>query len=215
MYGMKFRLEIPYFCTFKKRTFGSVIKTYTIPPFTTIRGLISSTLGLQRYDYRVQDDMDIRIGIKIVQEGILSKDMVLINKLKNGQNTPMYKDLLFKPIYDIFVEGKKNDIEQIYDGLKNPYYFPYLGDSEGLVNITPYEICEVKNIGSGEVKSVVKDRHPGCKIEKIPYKFNLYNSTYKNPTRELTSKTISIPLKNNYVELDTCYEFDNEVVDLL
>ncbi len=61
-FGLKFRADSPYFTTFREPTSTSLILSYAIPPYTTIRGLISNALGLPRDDLRVQDWF--RIGIK-------------------------------------------------------------------------------------------------------------------------------------------------------
>ena len=55
MLGFKFKIESLYFTSFRKSTSTSLLSSYKIPPFTTIRGLISNALGLKRDDMLVQD----------------------------------------------------------------------------------------------------------------------------------------------------------------
>ena len=50
MLGFKFTIESLYFTSFRKSTSTSLLSSYKIPPFTTIRGLISNALGLKRDD---------------------------------------------------------------------------------------------------------------------------------------------------------------------
>ncbi|RLC75080.1 MAG: CRISPR-associated protein Cas5, partial [Chloroflexi bacterium] len=45
MLGLKFKIDCLYFNTFRKPISTSLILTYFIPPYTTIRGMISNALG--------------------------------------------------------------------------------------------------------------------------------------------------------------------------
>ena len=55
MLGFEFQLNTLYFTTFRKPTSTSLILSYTVPPYTTLRGLLSNALGKKRDDYSVQD----------------------------------------------------------------------------------------------------------------------------------------------------------------
>lgn len=79
MLGFKFRLEGLYFTTFRKSTSTSLIMSYSIPPYTTIRGLIANALGLKRDDYSIQDW--IKIGIKPLNFSNRSRELAKILKL--------------------------------------------------------------------------------------------------------------------------------------
>ncbi|PWB54523.1 MAG: CRISPR-associated protein Cas5 [Candidatus Methanoperedenaceae archaeon] len=79
MLGFKFRIDGLYFNTFRKSTSTSLILSYSIPPYTTIRGLISNALGLKRDDYTVQDW--VKIGIKPLNYSNRSRELAKILKL--------------------------------------------------------------------------------------------------------------------------------------
>lgn len=79
MLGFKFRLEGLYFATFRKSTSTSLILSYSIPPYTTIRGLISNALGMNRDDYSIQDW--VKIGIKPLNFSNRSRELAKILKL--------------------------------------------------------------------------------------------------------------------------------------
>lgn len=79
MLGFKFRLEGLYFTTFRKSTSTSLILSYSIPPYTTIRGLIANALGMKRDDYSIQDW--IKIGIKPLNFSNRSRELAKILKL--------------------------------------------------------------------------------------------------------------------------------------
>jgi CRISPR-associated protein Cas5h len=79
MLGFKFRLEGLYFATFRKSTSTSLILSYSIPPYTTIRGLIANALGMKRDDYTIQDW--VKIGIKPLNFSNRSRELAKILKL--------------------------------------------------------------------------------------------------------------------------------------
>lgn len=80
MYGIKVIAELPYFGNFRKPTSTSNLTTYSVPPYTTIRGLVSNALGLSRDDYTLQD-WDLKIGIEINNKGYKNKELTKILKL--------------------------------------------------------------------------------------------------------------------------------------
>lgn len=80
MYGIQVDLDCPYFANFRKPTSTGTIITYPVPPFTTIRGLLSNALGLERDDYSLQD-WDLKIGIGVKEIDGKSKEMSKILKL--------------------------------------------------------------------------------------------------------------------------------------
>lgn len=79
MLGFKFRLEGLYFATFRKPTSTSLIMSYSIPPYTTIRGLISNALGMKRDDFSVQ--AWVKIGIKPLNFSDRSRELAKTLKL--------------------------------------------------------------------------------------------------------------------------------------
>ncbi|MFW5903022.1 MAG: CRISPR-associated protein Cas5, partial [archaeon] len=80
MYGIKINAHLPYFANFRKPTSTSNLTTYPIPPYTTIRGLLSSSLGLNRDDYTLQE-WDLKIGIEVRRKGDRNKELTSILKL--------------------------------------------------------------------------------------------------------------------------------------
>jgi CRISPR-associated protein Cas5h len=196
-FGLKFRIECPYFATFREPTTTSLILSYIIPPYTTIRGLISNAIGLPRDDLRVQEWF--RIGIKLINFD-KCKELAKILKLKGiGKNyertfpsSPMFKEFLVEPSYEIFLVGNKNRIEKVYNALKNPERPLYLGSSDDLVDLEVFEPMEVKEVEAEEVWCVVEGIHEGCVVEKIPYKFIKLGKDFA-----VEYKTVSIPLRSS------------------
>lgn len=80
MYGIEVELDCPYFANFRKPISTGTITTYLVPPFTTIRGLLSNALGLERDDYSLQE-WELKIGIEIRKSGSKNKELSKILKL--------------------------------------------------------------------------------------------------------------------------------------
>ena len=194
MWGIKFKIEGLYFTTFRKPVSTSLILSYVIPPYTTIRGLISNALGLPRDDLRVQEWF--KIGIKPL--GFRKcREMAKVLKLKGSgkayervfPSSPMFKEFLVGPKYEIFLVGEEEKIEKVYLALLNPKRPLYLGSSDDLVDIEVFEPVEVKEVETNEVWSVVPGVYEGCIIEKVPYKFVKVGKKF-----EVEYITVSVPV---------------------
>ena len=196
MFGLKFRIDSLYFATFREPTSTSLILTYAIPPYTTIRGMISNALGLPRDDLRVQDWF--KIGIKPLRFE-KSREMAKILKLKGTgkkyertfPSSPMFREFLVEPSYEVYLVGEEDKIRKTYSALLNPARPLYLGGSDDLVDLDVFEPIEVEETEANEVWSVVEGVHEGCVVEKVPYKFVKIGKTF-----DVVYKTVSIPIQN-------------------
>ena len=63
MKSLSFDVESIYFCCFRHPTTTSIILSFPIPPFTTIRGFLENALGYERDSFALQSE-DLFIGIK-------------------------------------------------------------------------------------------------------------------------------------------------------
>lgn len=216
MFGLKFRIEALCFTNFRKSTSTSLINTYSIPPFTTIRGIISNALGLKRDDLRVQNW--IKIGIKPQNNINRSTEMTKVLKLKGTgkkyqktfPSAPIFKEFLVNPIYDIYIAGEQDIIEKIYFALENPKRPLYIGASDELVDVTVFEPLEIEKKPFNEIQGVVEGIYEDCLIEKIPYKFLQAGRNFS-----LEYKTISIPKIGKIYEEMELFDFDGDRVVLL
>lgn len=196
MFGLKFRVECPYFACFRHPTSTSIILTYLIPPYTTIRGLISNAMGLPRDDLRIQDWF--KIGIKPVNLVQKNKEMAKILKLKGSDeiyqrkfsSSPMFREFIVNPIYEIYLIGDKEKIIKVSNALENPIRPLYLGISDDLVDLEVLDLKEVTECETQELDCVVEGIYEGCIVEKVPYKFLM-----RSKRIDLEYKTVSIPLK--------------------
>jgi len=215
MWGLKFRLEGVYFTTFRKATTTSLILSYSIPPFTTIRGLISNALGLQRDDLQVQEWM--KIGIKPLHFSDKSREMAKILKLKGEDDkftrtfssSPMFREFLVHPAYEIFLGGLEDKIKKINSSLKNPARPLYIGTSDDLADVVVDYPAEIEPALSNEFSGIVEGVHEDAIVEKLPYKFHQDGKRFS-----LEYKVVSIP-KNGTIHIKDqieAYRFEDEIV---
>jgi CRISPR-associated protein Cas5h len=215
MLGFKFKLEGLYFTTFRKPASTSLIMTYSIPPYTTIRGIIANALELERDDLWVQDW--IKIGIKPLKFSNRSKEMAKILKLKGTGETyqrvfpssPMFKEFLVLPSYDIYLAGDDDKINAVYNALLQPARPLYLGASDDLVDIEPSKPAKIEEVNAKEISGVMEGICEKCFVERVPYKF-----IKKGKDFSLQYKTVSIPQNgviNMKKEVDS-WQFEGENV---
>lgn len=218
MLGFKFRLDGLYFTTFRKPTSTSLIMTFPIPPYTTIRGLISNALGLKRDDFSVQDW--IKIGINPLCFSNQSREMAKILKLKGTGNTysryfpssPMFKEFLVSPTYDIYIAGEDDKINRIFDALCNPTRPLYIGASDDFADITPTEIIEVEEVEGSEIYGVVNEIQENSLVERVPYKFIKEGAKISMQYQTVCIPYSSPTIFNNAVK---CWKFGGENVWLI
>lgn len=193
MLGFKFTVESLYFTSFRKSTSTSLLSSYKIPPFTTIRGLISNALGLRRDDLYLQDL--IKIGIKSYDVEI-SSEMIKVLKLKEDKknpynrvfpSSPIFKEFLISPKYDIYIAGDSELIINIHEALKNPKRDLYIGSSDDLVDLEIFDCIDISS--SYDVPCTVMEGlvENSC-LEKIPYKFHWNGKSFT-----LEEKIVSVP----------------------
>jgi len=187
--------------------------SYSIPPYTTIRGLISNALGLKRDDLSVQDW--IKIGLKPNSFSNRSREMAKMLKLKGTGEThqkifpssPMFKEFLVSPSYEIYIAGEDDKISRIYNALLQPARPLYIGASDDLADIEPSMPIEIKEVSVKEISGVIEGVHEKCLVENIPYKF-----IKKGKDFSLESKTVSIPQNGTILlkEEIVCWRFDGD-----
>ncbi len=194
MFGLRVRLEGMYFTTFRNPTSTSLIMSYSIPPYTTLRGLISNALGFKRDDLSVQDW--VKMGIRPLSFSNRSREMAKILKLKGTGETyqrtfpssPMFREFLVSPVYEIYLVGEDDKIHHIYNALLKPARPLYIGASDDLVDIELSEPAQTKEIKTAEITGIIEGIHENCFVEKIPYKFIKRGKDFS-----LEYKTVSIP----------------------
>jgi len=183
--ALKIQIEGLYFNTFRKPTSTSTILTYPIPPFTTLRGLLSNAMGLTRDDLSLQDK--IKIGIRSLAIPEKNRELAKILKLKgsgrkyqkNFPSAPIFKEFLANPSYEIFIIGDNDIINKIYRVLSDPVRPLYLGASDELMDMSFTEPTKVFISQNNKIHSVIEGIHSHSTIEKLPYKFRKRGKNYR------------------------------------
>ena len=218
MYGLKIRLESPYFTSFRKPTSTSTLLPFSIPPFTTIRGLISNAMGLPRDDLSLQESQ-IEIGIKPINSIQINRELAKLLKLKGGEklakifsSSPMHREFLVDSAYYVYLSGELPLIKKIEESLRNPVRPLYIGASDDFVDVYIEKSLEVKERETTVVGSSIEGIFEGCTIEKIPYRFNKRGRKYS-----VEYRTMSIPKKFPYElkEPILSYDFEGENIMLI
>jgi len=230
MKGFSFILEILYFATFRKPNSTSLILTFTVPPFTTLRGMISNALGLPRDDYSLQDRL--KFGISVKKTGIKNTEVLKILKfiktdkkskkkrqpwdMKNYPSSPLFHEFLTSFVYKIYLASEDEKLlTNIRERMGNPIRSLYLGQSDDLIDISEVSsIVNVKNTMASKFSSIISNTIiPGVVLEKLPYAFKEANGKYF-----VEYRMVAIPV-NGYVDLEKpkegyIFEKEKEVVEL-
>jgi len=216
MLGMVFDVEGIYFSCFRQPTTTSLILSFPIPPFTTIRGFLENALGYGRDSFVLQKE-NLLIGIKPLNTPERATELAKILKLISREekpcfkrtfpSAPMFRTFLVNPKYRIYLLGEEALIKNIAEKINNPSRPLYLGQSDDLVDIENVKILEVKKTMSSEIHSVIEGIHENCEIVKVPYKFT-------NNGKDVEMKIISVPkdFPLKLREEAECFDFGGENV---
>jgi len=216
MHGLVFNLECPYFSCFRRPTSTSLILTYPVPPYTTIRGLLANALGLQRNDFSLQDKLSI--GIRPLHWGQANRELAKILKLKEFDKTritsfpssPMFRYFLVSPAYTIYLGGDEQLLEKIKDALQNPSRPLYLGQSDDVVDVKVFSVIKIERKLSSEVHSIFPGIRDDCEILRLPYKFQDEETLIYSPVLSL-SHSLPYTLEGEI----GAYIFDSQAIWLL
>jgi CRISPR-associated protein Cas5h len=211
MLGLKIKVDCVNFVTFRKPASTSLIASYVIPPYTTIRGMLSNALGLERNNLFLQDRLKIGIVPHNLQK---SWEMAKILKLKGNSSSflrvfpssPVFKEFLVMPKYEIFLVGEESIIHQLHRALLEPKRPLYLGSSDDLVDLEVFHPQEVREAEVNSLNCVVPfGVYENSIIERVPYKFIKKGKEYF-----LEYKTVAVPKNGNPLTGNfRCFIFDN------
>lgn len=196
-----------------------MIRTFLVPPFTTIRGILSNACGLQRDDFSLQN-ADLKIGLRT--SGALQRVIETSRALKyiardkeerpvrrTFPSSPMRREFLLRPSYNVFLASESDKLmEQLFRSLDRPARPLYIGQSDDFVDISRLEMFRPNQTVNSLVSSIVEGVHPGCEVIRLPYKYGLG----KAPS--VLYKTFSIPAAWPYqLQFQVpCLDFESECV---
>ncbi|MEM2741290.1 MAG: CRISPR-associated protein Cas5, partial [Nitrososphaeria archaeon] len=137
LYGFFFDISGDY-AHFRHLFTQSFFETLLAPPKTTISGILAAALGY--IDEKEIIDLNERIltGVRILNVKGFAQEIINIKNLKGKtvQFTPVYRNLIVKPTYRIYLgSNDRKLIISIQDALKSPKHTLYLGISEALATI--------------------------------------------------------------------------------
>ena len=102
------------------------------PSKSGVIGLICAALGRPR-DADISDLASLKMGVRVDREGVLQKDFHIAQDifLSSGQGTKdseiSNRYYLADAAFLVGLEGSKELLREIYDGLKSPHWTLYLG----------------------------------------------------------------------------------------
>jgi len=215
MLGLTFDIEGICFCCFRQPTTTSLILSFPVPPFTTIRGFLENALGYRRDSFTLQNEK-LWIGIRPLGKIEKNTELAKILKLKRGEkpnfrrtfpSSPMFRNFLTEPKYRIYLAGEESLISKIFEKLGNPERPLYLGQSDDLVDVNNIQLVNVEKTQSDKIWSIIEGVHNGCEIIKLPCRF-INNG--KNVEMKVFSVPEKFPLKLG--EEVEGFLFDGEII---
>lgn len=167
LYGFSFDITGDY-AHFRHLFTQSFFETLLAPPKTTVSGLLAAALGLNEEKEVIELNNNILTGVKILGMEGFAREIIIAWNLKGGsiQPTPIYRNLIVKPHYKIFVASEdKEFLETIRQSLFRPEHPLYLGISEALATIK--EVSRIVSI-QASLTNIVRTIGYVIDKEKIP-----------------------------------------------
>lgn len=131
MLGIKLTLSGIF--SFYRVPYNSLLMdTFLFPPKTSIIGMMGAAIGWNE-DVFLENLKKFRYGVIIEKAGESFSEIAVIYKSKNSPIYPITKNLVHKPVYNVFLTSEDDSLtENIGKALQNPKYVLTLGDSENL-----------------------------------------------------------------------------------
>lgn len=225
MNGISFVLETPYIVNFRKPYSTITLLSFPFPPFTTVRGLLASAMGMgdlsDNRDAYNNDLSDLMISLKPLSSPDRFLDMVLMKKLKSPADAKKRREVLEKVAnnyYDLAVLDKKERslyeklclpqttsapfVKEYVTPIKCKVYLTYLEQKECLLeNIADALTSPARPlyIGTSDDFAIISDCKP---VDFVPDKSMFIDSTVRvdNETYPLNKKLIVGRIPYRFVE---------------
>src|SRR6056297_2688216 len=126
---VKFDAKIPYWATFRVPTAINFILSYSVPPPTTIFGMIMNALGYPQDEDDLKNDLEI--AIQVLEFGEKIWDTISYMKIREGK-TSIVKENELKKIQegnDEIREQKKQELKEEFSLKDNEVKKLFEGDS--------------------------------------------------------------------------------------
>jgi len=212
------------FAHFKRIYTTTSAYSYSVPPKTTIIGLIGAIMGYSKYEYyKLFDKFKVSVKILrptrkiIIKQNYLKTDSgydFKKGKIKERSQIPI--EFIKNPAYRIYVLGDENeeDYKKLKEFLSNEksYYTIYLGITECLAYYKYKGEFDIQKKETKVVNSIVPDeyfdkakisKNNNMSIEDLPTLIS-YDRTTKEVKKFLISEKIEMdpPIEAYYIPLD-------------
>lgn len=187
VHGITNSFRIPFHMT--------VHDTLTLPPKTTIIGMLGAALGYSRADPNLMALYnDTHIGILGFSKAKYY-DLMSIYKLKpEATKSQLQRQINYDNSYIIYIENSRN-LDEIYKALKNPVYALSLGKAHEIVNIS--EISRIE-------RETIESDYINVSNTMLPFQVNDFDISEINEGTIAPFISVQIPLsfsiKNGYRE---------------
>jgi len=188
-----------------------LMDSYPFPPRTTAIGMLAGAMGLPEEGFR-ELLKKIRYGVIVDEAGTRIEETAVIYKNPGTPVYPITKVLYHRPHYRMFFAGDDELIERAYEGILDPVFVPYLGDSESLFYPAKKDYARLVDVKEGEestLRSIIpEEAYSGGARFFILKRGNLtprdyrmpINFTYRGKGRRAVFRKV-VAFAGGYVEL--------------
>ncbi|WP_297504495.1 CRISPR-associated protein Cas5 [Thermococcus sp.] len=126
-----------------------MLDSYPFPPRTTAIGMIAGAMGLPEEGFRKLLG-ELRYGVIVEEAGARAEETAAIYKNEGTPIYPITKVIYHRPHYRLFFAGEDELMERAYEGILDPVFTPYLGDSESLFYPAKRNYARLVKVEEGE-----------------------------------------------------------------
>lgn len=139
------RLVVPFWCSFRMPYTINVNFTYSVPPPTTLYGLIGCALGLPADTFDLLDGIDITIGLEHEGEIIETYSRIIKRDPRTqDRRTLLIRQKLLQPVYRLYLLAETAIADEVAACLVDPVFPLALGESDDIVEIDQVQTYHVK-----------------------------------------------------------------------
>lgn len=156
---IRLRLKVPFECGFRRETGINTHRTYPVPPFTAVLGLVGNAMGLPQ-DFDLPFRIDVAIGM--IEAPSMHQTLTKILKRSHPSekrylytSTLVTKERLYKPVYKVWIGASSEFVQTVYGALRDPERLLYLGGSDDMVEIEELNLVEGVPVQSHQFASLV------------------------------------------------------------
>ena len=156
---IRMRLRVPFECGFRRETGINTHRTYPVPPFTAVLGLVGNAMGLPQ-DFDLPFRVDVAIGM--TEAPVVHQTLTKILKRSHPSDkrylytsTLVTKERLYKPAYKVWIRVSSEFVPTVYGALRDPERLLYLGGSDDMVEMEELNLADGAPVQSDQLASLV------------------------------------------------------------